>query len=181
MLLFRQGQNTIDCVSMHMRFNILLIRVTTILFLAQAWTGSAMAWSQKAMLNRQMGYSEVLQLWGAPIEKIEKETKRQDVWRYPDAKVIFNKGRVVAWSYIDDNSATSPVISSQEAESSEPSLVDDSQVEDILKDIMAGDPSVAIGNTPGSAIQLQGYSAGMNIGTLNPDAQVEAGLMKMLP
>jgi hypothetical protein len=165
---------------MHMRFNTLIIRITTILLLAQAWTGSAMAWSQKPMLNKQMGYSDVLQLWGAPIEKIEKETKRQDVWRYADAKVIFNKGRVVAWSYNDDNSATSP-LNTPEIESAEPSLVDDSQVEDILKDIMAGDPSVAIGTTPSSAVPLQGSSAGINIGTLNPDAQVEAGLMKMLP
>lgn len=40
--------------------------------------------------------SEVLARWGKPIERIEKESRRQEVWVYPNGEVIFREGAVIA-------------------------------------------------------------------------------------
>ena len=43
-----------------------------------------------------MTYQEVLNLWGAPPEKQEMESRREDVWLYPLIQVRFKEGRVTS-------------------------------------------------------------------------------------
>lgn len=40
--------------------------------------------------------NEVLQRWGPPRERIEQETKRQEIWLYADQKVLLRNGRVAS-------------------------------------------------------------------------------------
>jgi hypothetical protein len=43
---------------------------------------------------------DVLELWGAPDEKVVKEVKKEVVWYYPDkGSVVFRDGNVLKWSY----------------------------------------------------------------------------------
>ena len=43
-----------------------------------------------------MSYQDVLNLWGAPPEKKEMESRREDAWLYPMIEVRFKEGRVTA-------------------------------------------------------------------------------------
>ncbi|MFM1848321.1 MAG: hypothetical protein RL417_1795 [Pseudomonadota bacterium] len=46
-----------------------------------------------------MSPREVLTQWGAPLERLERETKREEVWWYPGrAMVSFSSGKVVEWT-----------------------------------------------------------------------------------
>lgn len=49
-------------------------------------------------LKQDMSFYDVVRLLGAPLEKKESETKREDVWLYPEQKVFFHEGKVVAWT-----------------------------------------------------------------------------------
>lgn len=44
-----------------------------------------------------MSYYDVLKSWGPPIEKEERESKREHVWMYEDARVVFQEGKVSSW------------------------------------------------------------------------------------
>lgn len=46
-----------------------------------------------------MAYHEVITAWGAPIEKREHESRREDVWIYPELLVHFKEGRVSEVDY----------------------------------------------------------------------------------
>ncbi len=48
-------------------------------------------------LQAGMAFHEVVYLWGSPAEKSERETKREDLWRYPQGEVLFREGVVVSW------------------------------------------------------------------------------------
>jgi hypothetical protein len=44
-----------------------------------------------------MSYGEVAALYGAADEKIERETKREELWRYSHTEALFRNGRIVSW------------------------------------------------------------------------------------
>lgn len=98
----------------------------------------------KPQLVGGMKYYEVLQLWGAPVEKIEQEALRKDIWLYDNAKVIFDQGKVVLWQ---SGSLNSQQLQKDEDEATQTVQIDqanvepaeeqhDEAVEAILKDIM---------------------------------------------
>lgn len=49
-----------------------------------------------AMISEGMTFAEVVRLLGAPSEKVERETKRENIWKYSDREVFFQEGRVVS-------------------------------------------------------------------------------------
>lgn len=49
-------------------------------------------------LKHGMGYQQVIALLGEPQERVERETLRQDIWRYQGGQVFFSNGRLVAWT-----------------------------------------------------------------------------------
>jgi len=49
------------------------------------------------MLELGMTHAELIKLWGAPEEKIEYETKREELWNYSVGAVRFRAGKVVWW------------------------------------------------------------------------------------
>ena len=91
-----------------------------------------------------MTYQQVLKSWGAPLEKRELETKREDVWLYSSKSVTFKEGRVIeisdTWS--GDQSAALSKTAGQEP--SPPPVMKPSRepegkvVEEILTEIMKG-------------------------------------------
>ena len=42
-----------------------------------------------------MDYQQVLKVWGAPLEKQEYESKREDLWLYHRKEIRFKEGRVM--------------------------------------------------------------------------------------
>ena len=44
-----------------------------------------------------MSYGEVANLYGAADEKVERETKREELWRYRHTEALFRNGRIVSW------------------------------------------------------------------------------------
>lgn len=51
----------------------------------------------KPPLEPGMSVGDVLIRWGDPEDKVEHESRRTVVWDYPDGKVIFLEGRLVAF------------------------------------------------------------------------------------
>lgn len=41
-----------------------------------------------------MAQGDVLKIFGAPADKVENETKRREIWSYPNRKLIFIKGKL---------------------------------------------------------------------------------------
>ena len=85
-------------------------------------------------------------LWGEPKSKIELQAKRQDLWLYSHANVLFGEGEVKAWgNNVDENgnliaprqeamvetSASSATVDSGKAQAS-----GDVTLEDILTEVM---------------------------------------------
>lgn len=58
----------------------------------------AAAESAPPPLETGQSYADVLSRWGAPAEKIEMETRRRDIWRYPAGQAVFQNGKVVSWT-----------------------------------------------------------------------------------
>jgi hypothetical protein len=65
---------------------------------------SALAEHQPPPLTAGQSYRDVLMLWGPPDEKIEMESRRRDIWKYPNGQAVFENGRVVAWNRADTTS-----------------------------------------------------------------------------
>lgn len=40
---------------------------------------------------------KVIQLWGQPDRKEEREASRREIWDYKGAKVVFKEGKVLSW------------------------------------------------------------------------------------
>jgi len=86
---------------------------------------------------------EVLSRWGAPDEREERETKREDVWRYKGgSQVSFAAGKVVTWEIgrgISGGIPLSPALAESAARSAADAdevKVTDSDVKDILDQIV---------------------------------------------
>lgn len=50
-----------------------------------------------AVLEQGLSATEVLKRWGAPVEREERETKRQELWRYVNSEVLLENGKVLSW------------------------------------------------------------------------------------
>lgn len=48
-------------------------------------------------LEQGLPLVEVQKRWGAPKEREERETKRQELWRYANSEVLFEDGKVISW------------------------------------------------------------------------------------
>ena len=103
-------------------------------------------------LQTGMTYSEVVGAWGAPEDRDEREIKRQNVWYYKSAQVVFEEGRVQAWEYRNNSdgtkSATGGVGPAHESVKSTPKPAvptteksEHSEIDDLLGEIMKDVPS----------------------------------------
>ncbi|NLF24098.1 MAG: hypothetical protein GX589_00360 [Deltaproteobacteria bacterium] len=114
-----------------------------------------------AEVSEGMAFKQVLDAWGAPLEKHELETKRENIWIYQTKKVIFKEGRVVQ---VQDLSVALPgggvvtaVKSNNAAEpspqGSEPVADPGAEViADILTEIMKGSSETSVSDkAPGTA------------------------------
>jgi hypothetical protein len=101
-----------------------------------------------ATLVKGMRFIDVVKKFGTPSEKIERESRGQDIWIYGNKRVFFLNGVVVAWGSIDQkipdeinlgvgelqalNSQESP----QEMIEEESTLKTNPEVEQLLNEIM---------------------------------------------
>jgi hypothetical protein len=110
-------------------------------------------------LTNGQHYQEVIKLWGAPLEREERESARSDVWHYPFGKVRFHEGRVVKWSLNNKPAVPTEVQDSfrqPEAAARKSSATDVDEdpllVEEILEEIMKeapqGEDKAPPGNLP---------------------------------
>lgn len=108
-------------------------------------------------LKTGMTYLEVIKLWGSPVEKIEYEIKRKDVWVYKRNKLVFVNGHLAAIQDVaGKNTLTQAALIEEKKEvkniplqpagSTKP---DQDVVDDILSEIMK-DPSNSDGDPKSS-------------------------------
>ena len=119
-------------------------------------TASQMSHADNSILRIAKGASskEVISLLGSPLERIEKEIKRQSVWIYASGKIIFSQGKAVSL-FVNGN--TQDVFSADYRKNIEPIKPANSNalsnpVEDILSEILREVPSE--GGTDASANNL---------------------------
>ena len=90
--------------------------------------------------------NQILSRWGAPKEKIEYESKREELWLYERARVLFRNGKVMEVRYLDAEDQTKvaarPIMVDHGGKDSAALLRGEqpgkSVVEDILSEIMLG-------------------------------------------
>jgi len=105
----------------------------------------ARAGNEPPPLEPGLSMAEVLDLWGAPLEKIEREASRRDEWRYAGGEVLFHQGRVERWSVTAGVDAEEPKLlplpevaaAAGSAETPPPGTVTDGAVREILDEILA--------------------------------------------
>lgn len=124
-----------------------------------------------ATLESGMAMDEVLKSWGAPVEREEREAKREDVWRYANASVEFSNGRVVRWKKSQD---VSPITTAAQPQAQRlPALsprhdtpIADKAVSEILDELQGYDsPDAADAEMPAL---LGKIGAALNSGTHIP-------------
>lgn len=91
--------------------------------------------------QRGMSFHDVVKAYGPPLEKKELESRRGDVWTYPEMKVIFQHGRLVAWVWRGDSPLTqSSSMASSASDASvlyESSQLNKQQLESLLGEIVS--------------------------------------------
>lgn len=70
--------------------------------------------SQAEEIVNGMSTNAVIRLMGSPLSKIEQETLRREIWRYPEKIVVFRDGKVIEAGkkqrlLISDNTQTAKV------------------------------------------------------------------------
>ena len=111
------------------------------------------------VLTKGMTQLEVIKHLGAPKEKVEYETKRQDEWIYDDTQAIFQNGTLASWSDKQGVDLLGEAVEQQDNtvkkqdKQTSASLAKNQDVfDDILSEIMrdsAGDDTPDV-NSPGS-------------------------------
>lgn len=109
-------------------------------------------------LTLGMSQEEVLGAWGAPIEREERETRREATWLYPGRAVVaFSNGRVARWdgggqarSAIPLSPAMTTAIDSKGSakQAGSTPAVSETEMQDILDEIVerSGTPAAAAGS-----------------------------------
>ncbi len=91
-----------------------------------------------------MSFHEVLKLYGAPLERKEREARRETVWEYPERQIFFKEGRVVAWASGGQKSMSpqepkvAPTVRAESDDESSRTAPDDETIRLILGEIMNG-------------------------------------------
>ena len=83
-------------------------------------------------LSEGMSYRDVLDAWGPPVEKVEKEARRMDVWVYDDSRVEFSNGKLTR---IESTSGEKVALKGEEQSQRESGNAE-VPVSDILNEIM---------------------------------------------
>jgi hypothetical protein len=134
--------------------NRLLILTVGLLWYCRA--GTAMGEFRPQPLSPGMTAREVLTLWGSPLERVEQETKREEVWRYPgSSSVSFAVGKVIAWQIGATPRTGIPLSTAMlnadqvgaKAASTRTSSVSDDQMRDILDEIVQRSPDSPVSPT----------------------------------
>jgi hypothetical protein len=60
-------------------------------------------------LRLDMSPSELIAVWGAPLQKTEQEAKRQEIWEYPEYSITFKEGKLSDITNKFGQSALKPV------------------------------------------------------------------------
>ena len=130
--------------------------ILTIGLLWYCGAGTAMGEFRPQPLSPGMTAREVLTLWGSPLERVEQETKREEVWRYPgSSSVSFTVGKVIAWQIGATPRTGIPLSTAMlhadqvgaKAASTRTSLVSDDQMRDILDEIVQRSPDSPVSPT----------------------------------
>ena len=111
------------------------------LFWSFIFLGASMVNAERRLpdLNENMAAKDVIRLWGAPIERIERETKREEVWLYGESSVTFRSGKIVAWadaSRAPANAQGAPPISRDAIKAPPVTDSDEFPVDALLEDII---------------------------------------------
>ena len=100
-------------------------------------------WSKQGKLKNNMTQNEVLEKWGEPVDKIEYETMRKQIWKYNTGEVTFIEGVVKDWQSFDENlkpiDKNEPKANIEDSKKSEKES--DYAVEDILDELLRQTPS----------------------------------------
>ena len=73
------------------------MRCYRVVFLLLLAPQALFAFPKHTPLELGMTYQEVIQKWGPPLEKQEREASRKDVWSFSDGReVVFYEGKVVS-------------------------------------------------------------------------------------
>lgn len=88
-------------------------------------------------LTEGMNYNQVLRVLGEPTEKIDKETKREDVWLYGLNELVFAEGKLVAWKEAGTKKAIGANPANLGADAQDGVSGEDVALEDILTDIVS--------------------------------------------
>jgi hypothetical protein len=96
-------------------------------------------------LKKGMSNLEVLKLWGSPLEKIEKEIKRKDVWVYKNSRLVFLNGTLLEIEDAQGKKVENEVSNTEQAaklvrQAESTPVANQDVVDDILSEIMQ-DPS----------------------------------------
>ena len=124
--------------------------------LALGWSLSAApAAAEQGLKDKDPAY--VLSHWGAPIEKIELESRHEELWLYEHAQVLFREGHVVEAHSISEDGQPKPLEMTAPIQKKKPELAAPPRgaavgpavpVEDILSEIMhssgQGEKGVAV-------------------------------------
>lgn len=82
-------------------------------------------------LMKNWGYSEVIGEFGPPLSRDSKEIKREDVWFYEKARIVFKEGKVSKYFNLAPIDTMTPA--ARKKKNREPMT----QVDMILKDLVA--------------------------------------------
>lgn len=120
----------------------------TLLFFTGAFAAPRLA------LRKGMPLDEIVKVWGAPSNKIVKETKRESIYEYPGASLLLRDGKLVSWKLTDERLAFDPEQQSSPIEPVIRDIGERSAVESILTEIISESSSETLSSqskVPGSA------------------------------
>ena len=124
---------------MGLHFNRCAARFLLVLVVLLLSTSMARAERRLPDLSEAMVAKDVIRLWGAPPERIERETKREEVWLYGESSVTFRAGKVVAWNDASRALLATQTVPSPGKDAAGTSAVkesDDLPVDALLEDII---------------------------------------------
>ena len=92
-----------------------------------------------SILRKEMTQQEVLRELGGPLEKIERETRREELWYYKEIEIEFHEGKLFAWGLRNANGRIVPSTETAGSGDSRKAADDDAEasvMREILGEIM---------------------------------------------
>jgi hypothetical protein len=98
------------------------------------------------LLRAGVSPEEVAKSWGAPTEKVERETKRESVWYYARSTAYFAEGKLVRWTVQGEQGLEEyPEVEAKPVQAAASNAQQDGlpqeNVDDLLSEIMKDVPS----------------------------------------